>query len=154
MVPGVGLQAELALEQAGPPGGVDDPARLGLPLASELLERHLVRVALEVHLAHARALRDVDAELPRTSRERVLEQSPVELVVVVRRPLARAHLEALGDVLVAVGGQPVAQAALDQLLLLQVVVHAHVLREVLRPGRDGGLADLERRQRSRSTRLS
>ena len=76
----------------------------------------------ELDLAHARALLEVHAERSRARRQLVLEQAPVDLEVVVRRVHRRhAELDPLGDVRVAAGGGEVAQAALPQLLLLEVL---------------------------------
>jgi hypothetical protein len=56
-------------------------------------------------------------------------------------------LDALGDVLVAVGRHEEAQPVLHEVLLLQMILHAHDRGEVMGARGDRGLAHLEGRKR-------
>src|ERR1700737_1276593 len=105
-MPAIRAESELALQQARAPRRVDHPAGLGCRLATVLLERDTVRLtsAAQLDVPYACALCHVDAEPPCAAGQLGLEQAPVELEVVLRRPTSRAHLEPLGDVAVAVRG--------------------------------------------------
>ena len=63
--------------------------------------------------------------------EEVLEAPAVELVGVDGQAARRAALDALGELAVVPGGEPEAQAVLGDLLLLEVLLEAEHVREVL-----------------------
>jgi hypothetical protein len=141
----VGLQPQLSLEQARPTGGIDHPPRLERALTFELFEGHPMRFT-ELQIANTCSLSHVDAEPPRLSGELVLEQAPIDLIIVVLWVRERPKFEPLGYVAVAVLREKEAQPTLDQVLILEVVPHPYDFGEVVCSGWHGRLANLERRQ--------
>ena len=73
----------------------------------------------EFHVLDPAPLQDFHAQAPRSTRQLVLERAAVDLLVVVRRVAGGALLDALGDVLVAGGGEEEPQPDLDQLVLFR-----------------------------------
>src|SRR6266702_2074903 len=82
---------------------------------------------------------------PSQPGELVLEPAAVDLVVVVRREVRRPELDAPRQVGVVTGGLEEAQTVLLQMGLVQVLLHAQHLGEVVRARRDRRLTHLERR---------
>src|SRR6185503_2411808 len=68
-------EIELALDEAGAPRGVDEPAALDLAARCLLFEAHAVRRAVRAHVeaAHDRTVDELDAERARVLAEEVLE---------------------------------------------------------------------------------
>ena len=146
VVAGIGGQPELALDQRGSPGGVDDPPSGGRRALADQVERDPVRIT-EFDLLNTGSPGEVDATSSGTGGELVLEQATVDLIRLKRRVGHGTELDALGDIRVAGGRREEPQSAFDVLLLAEVVCHADHVREVVGPCRHGRLADLERRQR-------
>jgi hypothetical protein len=143
VVPVFLLQAELALERERPARRVHHPVggdRPGVPVAAH---GQLVCVVAEVHVLHATAVEEVHAGREVAPSQLVLEAAAVELVGGNRREERRSVLHPLREVAVVARGPEVAQRHLVQLLLLQVVLHPDHFGEVVRPGLDRRLADLE-----------
>ena len=79
------------------------------------------------------------------ARELVLEAPAIELIRRDGRERGIPPFDALRDVAVVAGGKEKAKSRLEQLVLLDVVLHVADAREVVGADLYGGLADLERR---------
>src|SRR6185503_5569604 len=86
----------------------------------------------------------VHARLEALVGEEVLEAPAVELVARDGRMLVGAAFDPLGEVAVVARGEPEAQPALVDLLVLQVLPQAEVIAEVMAGDLLGGLAHLVR----------
>ena len=133
--------------------GIDDPACLDRAVFAPLREGNGVRVRSKGHVLHAASLAQVDLSLLCPRGQFVLEAAAVDLVVVMGRVPVATNLDPPRDVVVVTGGQEEPKAVLDDVELLEVLLHAHDLGEVVSAGRDGRLANLERRLRRDSLAL-
>ncbi len=138
-------QAELALEQAGAPAGVDDPARADLARFTVGVEAHTMRrIALpHVDAAHHRAVEQRRARVAHDLREVVLEAPAIDLPARRGKQHAHAELGAAVELLVAVAEEE-AEAELADVLGLQVLAQAQHVGEVARADLDRRFAHLER----------
>ena len=100
-------------------------------------------VVAELDVPDAGAADEVDPGGQRLLAEEVLEAAAVELVGVDGQAARRAALDALGQLAVVAGGEPEAQAVLRDLLVLEVLLEAEHVREVLAGDLLRRLADLE-----------
>src|SRR5205085_1307770 len=106
--------------------------------------RDLVAVAGDLDVLDAGAAEEVDPPRPRLLGEEVLETPPVELVGGHGQTARGAALDALGQLAVVTRGEPEAQAVLVDLLVLEVVLEAEDVAEVVAGDLLGRLANLER----------
>ena len=122
-------QPELLLEDEGAAGRVDDPVGLVVTVVAVTRRRRdLVAVVAELDVLDEAAAEVIDPGFDALLGQEVLEAAAVELVAGHGRMLVRAALDALGEVAVVARGEPEAQAALVDLLLLQVVLAARAPR--------------------------
>src|SRR5207253_7831435 len=125
-------------------GGISDPACLNGAVLAPLRKSDGVLVRPKGHVLHAASLAQVDSSILCARGQLVLEAAAVHLVVVMRRVPVAADLDPPRDVAVVARGQEEAEAVLDDVVLLEMFLHADDVGEVVSAGWDGRLSDLER----------
>jgi hypothetical protein len=100
-------------------------------------------IATDLHVLHAAGADEVDPRFHGAVGEEVLEAAAIELVARDGRVLVGAALDARREVTVVARGEPEAEPALVDLVLLEVVLEAEHPAEVVTGDLLGRLADLE-----------
>ena len=151
-------QIELALDQPGAAGGVDEPARAQFaPLAGSnafavphTLHHHPMRlIALaDFELANHAGVGEPHAQFARPHTERIFKYAAVDLPRPGRQESAGAQLGDLRQIGLAVGEEK-PKAELLQLLRLQQILQPQHFREIMRTDLDARLANLVSGMRDR-----
>ena len=137
-------EIELLLEREGAAVCVGEPARARRQGLAAPRERDLVVLVPELDVLDGCAAEQVDPRLEGLRSEEVLEPAAVELVAGDVRFPRRPSLDALREVCVVTRGEPEAQTALADVLVLQVLPEAEDFAEVVAGHLLGRLSDLER----------
>ncbi len=134
------VQAQLPAQQAGPTGGIDQPARaMGPGLVAVCGVHHVRRAGFD--RAHADALHEFDAAAPGFGAEEIFEGAAFELPARSREYAADAELRAAVQLRATVAEEK-PEAELAHLRGIEVFAQAERVGEIMRADFHGRFADL------------